>query len=75
MRFRILTKGNLFKFARIIVLEDAIDLVIVMISCSCVQDLNFGQQRNKTYEGEFVVEIIGFIIAIVTKSASHISLL
>jgi hypothetical protein len=33
------------------------------------------RKHIETYKGEFVVEVVGFIIAIVTESASPISLL
>lgn len=69
-----LTDGDLFEVLRVIVLVDGVDLVIIVVSCSRIENLLWSDGII-TYQGQLIEDVITFIEASVVETKCSLSFL
>jgi hypothetical protein len=63
----LLTDGDLFEVLRVIVLVDGVNLVIIVVSCSRIENLLWSDGII-TYQGQLIEDVITFIEASVVET-------
>ena len=69
-----LTDGDLFEVLRVIVLVDGVNLVIIVVSCSRIENLLWSDGII-TYQGQLIEDVITFIEASVVETKCSLSFL
>ena len=69
-----LTDGDLFEVLRVIVLVDGVNLVIIVVSCSRIENLLWSDGII-TYQGQLIKDVITFIEASVVETKCSLSFL
>jgi hypothetical protein len=70
----LLTDGDLFEVLRVIVLVDGVNLVIIVVSCSRIENLLWSDGII-TYQGQLIEDVITFIEASVVETKCSLSFL
>jgi len=70
----LLTDGDLFEVLRVIVLVDGVNLVIIVVSCSRIENLLWSDGII-TYQGQLIKDVITFIEASVVETKCSLSFL